>query len=264
MDFSKAQFQALIDDITSGLGDFSNHLNDIVPAATAAANRWYVPPEVGEIIVSMANKVIEVGKSLLQLFIDVLKGAAAPIFMFSDAWRWMDVRGSATGIASALTEQHLVVDNSDWSGKARDAYVGSVSSHSDAAARIGSVASSTSNCLIGCAVAGSGFYITLAVVLAKLITATITAVAAFGSGVFSPAGAALILEEAGVNTAIIGTALTALGAFLAAQTGTMIVLHGEAVDATSFPGGKWPSSNTSTFNDATVTDGDADWSLAGD
>ncbi|MFV2104703.1 hypothetical protein [Micromonospora sp. LOL_024] len=263
MDFSKAQFQALIEDITSGLGDLSHHLDRVGPVATAAANRWYVPSDVGAVIIAMANKVIEVGKELLQLFIDVLKGATAPISMFHDAWQWMDIRGSATGIASALTEQHLVVDNSDWSGKARDAYVGSVSHHSNAAARIGAVASSTSNCLIGCAAAGSAFYITLGIVLAKLIAATIAVVAAFGSGIFSPAGAALMLEEAGVNTAIIGAALTTLGTFLAAQAGTMIVLHGEAVDATAFPAGKWPSSNTSTFNDATVTDGDADWSLAG-
>jgi hypothetical protein len=61
----------------------------------------------------------------------------------------MDMRGAATGIASGLTTQYLVVDNSDWSGSARGAYVGSVSSHSAAAARIGSVASSTSNSLIG-------------------------------------------------------------------------------------------------------------------
>jgi hypothetical protein len=70
------------------------------------------------------------------------------------------------------------------------------------------------------------------------------------------------LAEAGVNTTIIGTALIALAAFLAAQAGSMVVLHGEAVDAASFPAGKWPSPNSSTFNDATVTDGDADWSLA--
>jgi hypothetical protein len=42
----------------------------------------------------------------------------------------------------------------------------------------------------------------------------------------------------------------------------MVNLHGQAVDVTDFPGGHWPASNTSNYSDATVTDGDADWSLA--
>ncbi|SCL25884.1 hypothetical protein [Micromonospora inyonensis] len=174
----------------------------------------------------------------------------------------MDIRGSASGIASALTEQHLVVGNSDWSGKARDAYVSSVTSHSTAAGKISSIAASTSGHLLACAAAGAAFYATLAVVLAKLIAATIVAIAALGSAVFSWAGAALILEEAGVNIAIIGTALVTLSAFLAAQATSMVNLHGEAVDKTAFPAGKWPSPNSFTYNDATVKDGDADWSLA--
>ncbi|GAA0545517.1 hypothetical protein GCM10010172_28960 [Paractinoplanes ferrugineus] len=41
----------------------------------------------------------------------------------------------------------------------------------------------------------------------------------------------------------------------------MITLHGEAVDPTSFPAGTWPKPNTTQYNDATVKDGDADWSL---
>lgn len=262
MEFSKAQFEAVLADITAGLSTLSDNLDRVGPAATAAANRWYVPPPVADAILSLANEIIDIGQELLRLFVDVLKGSIAPILMFHDAWQWMDVRGAASGVASALTQHHLVVDDSDWSGKARDAYVNSVASHGAAAARIGSIASSTSTSLIGCALAGSTFYVTLAIVLAKLIVATAAAVAAFGSAVFSPVGAALVLEEAGVNTAIIGTALTTLGVFLAAQAGAMVALHGEAVDAGAFPSGDWPSANSGTFGDATVTDGDADWSLA--
>jgi len=73
--------------------------------------------------------------------------------------------------------------------------------------------------------------------------------------------AALLLEEAGVNTAIIVTALTTLAAFLGTQAAAMITMHGDAVDPTSFPAGVWPKSNSGQYSDATVTDGDADWSL---
>jgi hypothetical protein len=43
----------------------------------------------------------------------------------------------------------------------------------------------------------------------------------------------------------------------------MVGLHGLAVDRTSFPNGAWPAPDTETYADATVTDGDADWSLRG-
>lgn len=262
MEFSKAQFEAVINDITAGLGTLSDQLDRIGPAATTGANQWFVPPAVGEAMIALANEIIEIGQELLRLFIDLLKGATAPIFMFLDAWQWMDLRGAASGVASSLTQQRLVVDDSDWSGRARDAYVGSVDGHSRAAAQIASISSTVSNCLIGCAAAGTAFYVTLAVVLAKLIAATVAAVAAFGSGIFSPAGAALILEEAGVNTATVTTGLALLTTFLTAQAGSMVFLHGEAVDVTSFPAGRWPAANSATFDDATVTDGDTDWSLA--
>lgn len=121
-----------------------------------------------------------------------------------------------------------------------------------------------SNDLLGDALAGLAFYTVLAGVLVKLILATATAVAAFGSAVFSPAGTALLLEEAGVNTAVITTAVAALGGFLAAQATAMITLHGDAIDPSAFPGGTWPKANSGQYDNASVKDGDADWSLQRD
>lgn len=137
MEFSKGQFEALIADLRSGLEEFSAHIEQVGPVAMAAANRWYVPADARDAIIWLANKTIEIGKDLIDLFIDLVKGATAPIFMFSDAWQWMDVRGAATGVASALSAQHLTVDDSDWSGRARDAYVSVANGQSAAAEKIG-------------------------------------------------------------------------------------------------------------------------------
>ncbi|MGC4749923.1 hypothetical protein ACLQ28_30315 [Micromonospora sp. DT201] len=63
-----------------------------------------------------------------------------------------------------------------------------------------------------------------------------------------------------VSQAIIA-AVGALVAVLGAQASQMVVLHGEAIDVSAFPGGKWPNATPSQFSDATVKDGDADWSL---
>jgi hypothetical protein len=48
---------------------------------------------------------------------------------------------------------------------------------------------------------------------------------------------------------------------VAAEGSEIAALHGEAVDATAFPANRWPNPAVGTYQDATVTDGDADWSL---
>jgi hypothetical protein len=41
----------------------------------------------------------------------------------------------------------------------------------------------------------------------------------------------------------------------------MVTLHGETVDSKTFPDGHWPDPAPGQYSDATVTDGDADWSI---
>ncbi|WP_067508250.1 hypothetical protein [Actinoplanes sp. TFC3] len=261
MDFSTAQFEATLREIESGMATFSANLNKIPPAAQQATNHWFITDAAAEAITWLATKTVEVGQEILDWIIDLLKGAAAPIYMAIDGFTWMDVRGAANIVGANLTDQNLSIDNSEWSGSARDAYGKTVGAQSAAASRIGSIASTTSTNLFACAVAGAAFYATLAAVLAKLIAATVAVIAAYASAAFSWAGAALMLEEAGVNTAIIATAITTVLGFLGAQAAAMTALHGEAVDPTSYPNGVWPKSNSDQYSDATVKDGDADWSL---
>ncbi|MGW4944496.1 hypothetical protein ACWEOZ_23225 [Actinoplanes sp. NPDC004185] len=259
--FSQAQYEAVIREIESGLKTFEGQLAQVIPAANSATGRWYVPPPVAQGFKWIAEKTVEVGKAILNWFLDLMKGAVAPIFMFIDSWRWQDIKGEANGVAAELTTQNLVADESDWSGKARDAYLAAAGAQSTAAARVGTIAGSTSLALLGVATAGLGFYIVLAGVLAKLIAALAVSIAGMSSGIFTAPGIALFLEEAGVNTGIILAAVGTLGAFVSAQAAAMISLHGDAVDPTSFPNGVWPKPNTNQYSDATVKDGDADWSL---
>lgn len=259
--FSQAQYEAVIREIEAGLKTFEGQLAQVVPTANSATSHWYVPPPVAQAFRWIAEETVKVGQAILDWFIDLLKGAAAPIFMFIDGWRWMDIKGKLNGISTDLSTQNLVVDESAWSGKARDSYLAAAAAQSASAARLGSIAGTTSNNVLLCAGAGLGFYIVLAGVLAKLIAALAVSIAGMGSGIFTAPGIALFLEEAGVNTAIIVAAVSTLAAFLAAQANAMIALHGDAVDPTSFPNGVWPKSNTGQYSDATVKDSDADWSL---
>jgi hypothetical protein len=261
--FSQAQFEATLREIENGMTEFSGNLDKMVPAASSAVNHWYIPDAVADDIMWLARETVTWGKKLIDWFIELLKGAAAPIYMFVDSWRWSDIKGAAIGVSDALAAQNLVVDDSDWSGKARDAYVSAAAAQSAAAARVGSIADKTTTVMLTSAAAGLTFYLALALVLVKLIAASITALVAYGSAVFSWAGAALTLEEAGVNTAIVVTALAALATCLGAQVNAMVNLHGESVNPSAFPGGHWPKTNTVTYNDATIKDGGTGWSLPG-
>jgi hypothetical protein len=262
--FSQAQYQAVIDEIESGTKTLQAKLAEVKPAAQAAANHWWVDPAMGAAMNWLADKTVEVGTAMLQWFIDLLKGATAPIWMFVDGYNWMDMRGTANAVSTDLSAQNLVVDDTDWSGKARDAYLAVAEVQAGAAARLGSIATTTSVTLAGCAAAGLAFYIAIAAVLAKVIAATMAAVAAYGSVVFSWAGAGVLLIEAGFSSAVLTAATATLAGFIASQITALIVLHGDAIDPASFPNGVWPKANISQYSDATVKDGDADWSLKKD
>ncbi|GAA1608287.1 hypothetical protein [Actinoplanes couchii] len=262
--FSQAQYEAVIREIEDGTTTLQAKLAEVEPAAQQATDHWWVDPLAAKAIRWTADKTVEIGTAMLDWILDVLKGATAPIWMFLDSYDWMDLRGTANGVSTDVSAQNLVIDDSDWSGRAREAYLAVAGAQAAAAARVGSIATTTSATLAGCAAAGLLFYIAVAAVLAKLIAATVTAIAAFGSAVFSWASAALVIEEAGFNTAVLGGAAATLATFLTAQVAAMGVLHGDAVDPGSFPGGVWPVSNKAHFSDATVSDGDADWSLGGE
>jgi hypothetical protein len=259
--FSPAQFQAVIDQITSGLTTFEGNLAKIPPAAHAATSHWWIDPVARETLTWIADKTVEIGTAILNWIKDLLKGAVAPIYLFMDGLDWLDVKGDAAGVATDIGAQKIVVGASGWSGDAADAYTAAAGRQADAANRLASIASTTSTTTLSVAGAGLLFYLALAAVLAKLIAASVTAIAAFGSAVFSWAGAALLLEEAGVDSTAIWAAVGALTAFLSGQVAAMAALHSETVDPSHFPGGTWPDPTTTTYADGSVKDGRAHWSL---
>ncbi len=268
MEFSRAQYEAVIKEILTGTRTLEAKLAEVKPAAKKATSHWWIDPVSAEAINYTADKTVEIGTGILNWVLDVLKGATAPIWMFVDAYHWMDLRGTANAVSTDLSTQSLVVDDSDWRGTARDNYLAAASAQAGAAARVGSIAGGTSGMLATCAATGLAFYIAVAAVLAKMIAAVTVTIAAYGSAVFSWAGVVLTLEEAGFSATALWAASATLAGFLGTQAAAMITMHGDAVDPTGFPNGVWPKANSARYNDATVrdTDGkpDADWSLKKD
>ncbi len=260
MSFSTAQFEATIDKLNSGMQDLSGKIGQVAPAANAAVNHWYIPDFVKDAIIWCAERIIELAQWIWNKIVELLKGVAAPVFMFTNSLQWQDVKGLASGVQGTLRADQLSADD-HWKGSASDAYVAQIKPQADAAGKIATIADKTALALVISAAASLAFYVALGVIVIKFIAAMVVAIAAFGSAVFSWAGAALVVEEAAVNTALITAAVTTLLAALGVQAQQLTTLKGELVDASMFPGGHWPDATTGNYSDGTVTDGDADWSF---
>ena len=260
MAFSTAQYETAIDKLSVGMARLSAKLQEVDPTVHEAVGHWYITKSVADDLIWVGHKIVELGSWVLDKIEELLQGAAAPVRFFFIAKDWEDVRGLATNVSGQLKPELLGVGRV-WSGAGEEAYVKQIKPQADATARIGTLADKTASALDTCAIAGLAFYVTLGVILIKFIAATITAIAALGSVVFSWAGASLIVEEAAVNTGMIIAAVAGLTAVAGAQASQLVVLHGEANDTSTFPSGQWPDATPTQFSDATVTDGDADWSL---
>jgi hypothetical protein len=260
MGFDEQRYREAVQKIESGLTDLDGKIQQIPGAANSAVGNALMPDFVRDAVIWLAKKIVDILSSVVSKIVELLKGAVAPIYMFKYAWDWQDVRGVATGVVGNLRPEALSV-NRHWKGPANDAYAKAIKPQSDASAKVGTIAERAATSLTVCAAAGLAFYVAIGVIVVKFIVAAVAAIAALGSVVFSWAGLALIVEEAGVNTGMIIAAVAALTALLGAQASQMAVLHGESIDNSVFPGGQWPKSTSDSFSDATVLDGDADWSM---
>lgn len=241
MSFSIADFQAAVDKINDGMDDISAKMKEIPEVANSTIDHWYIPDFVAEGITWLAEKMLDLAEQIWDKLVEVLKGVAAPLYMFDFA---MDLSGVATladQIEANLSDGQLVSEDK-WAGRAATAYRAEVGPQRDAAGELGTIAESMKSSLIWASVAGLGFYVGLGVIVVKFVAAMIAAIAALGSVVFSWAGAALVVEEAGVNIAAIAALVTTLLALLGDQVKEMGSLQ-DAASSDKFPHGVWPAAS---------------------
>lgn len=239
MAFSTAQYEAVTNKVSSGVQTASGKLPELTAATNSLLGEWYIPGFVKDAVKWLVEELIHTAESVLNKIVELLKGAVAPIYMFDYAWQWEDIKGTASGVASELTPQ-VVGISQDWKGQAATAYASAIQTQSPAAAQIGSISDKTATGLTVCAAGGLAFYIALGVIVFQLIASLVAAIAAVGSIIFSWAGLAMVVGDAGITTGMIIAAVTALTALLGIQAQQMVALHGTAIDDTSFPGGHWP------------------------
>lgn len=258
MSAGEAQYRAAVDAVRGGLDDLGVKIDEVVAVANAAAA--VAPPVFREMIIWAGEELVRLARSVWDQILELLKGAAAPVNMIFYALEWNDVKGAASTVQGVVRFEQLAVDD-HWQGGAAESYKFAIKPQSDAAGRIGTLAGSAGEALGVCAGLGLAFYVALGAIIVKFVAAMAVAIVALGSAVFSWAGVLLVIEEAGVNTSLIIGAVTTLTALLAAQAGKFATLRGEIADNSVFTGGQWPRSTTENYSDATVTDGDAEWSF---
>jgi hypothetical protein len=259
-DFSESQYAAVTDALRAGLDEVSRRLDGVAAAARASAARPIVPPPLAAAMVLAGDRIVGAVGVVRDMIVDALRGVGAPVLVLLDGLDWLEVKGAATRVQGVLRADQLPVGD-HWKGYAAQRYAVAVRGQAEAAGRIGATADRASSALITCSVAGLAFYTALGVVVARLIVALAAAIAAFGSVAFSWAGVLLVLEEAGVGAAVVTGLVAALTALLGAQVTQLGGLTGELADGGVFHEGHWPSATTTAYADATVTDGDAEWSF---
>lgn len=249
MGFSQTEYDAVVAKINSGMNDIKDKVRQVVPAAQAGVDHWYVPGAVASVVLGLADEVVRIATTLLDKLTELLEGVAAPVLFFFDAYGWGDVKGLASDIAGDL-DPNVMPSSRHWSGDAQQAYAKVIPRQAAAAMRIGAVADSTAIMLEICAGAGLAFYLALGAIVAQFVAALVGVVAALGSVAFSWAGVALAFGETSISAGLIMGAATALLTVLTAQAEAMLTLHGQVVDNSTFPGGKWPDPNTGSYDHA--------------
>lgn len=260
MGFDLAEYEATINQLENRLGELTRMVQRLPALAADIAGRRYLPSFVITAATEACALVARYGNTIIERIRELLRGAVAPLRFYMLGHEWSEVRRLVTGVAGDLQPATLSVDHF-WKGNAADAYKSVIPSHAAAATRIGMMADRTQTALTWSAAAGCTFYLGVLLVLFQLLVNYLAAIAAIITGVGAPAGAATAASSTGITLAELG----ALAALLVAALGTQGIqldnLYSEAADQSAFPHGHWPPASTHWYNDGTVTDGDADWSL---
>ncbi len=238
MGFNQSQYEAATERVRSGVQKLGVNSRLIMPAANKASNEWYLPPSVKEAVVWTAGQLVEITDWFIAKVEELLSGAVAPVAFFELGWQWEELKGKASGVQGTLNPDAL--GSRSWEGAAKDGYRAAIKLQSPAAGRIKEIANSTATSLYLCAAAGLAFYIALGAIVFQLLGVLNAALAALLSGVFSLAGLVAAVGDAGVTAGLIWACVGALTTCLGLQVQQMGVLHGEAIDETFFPQGRWP------------------------
>lgn len=239
--------------------------DEVMPAAASAIRAVQTSPApwlvLGRGLIAPKLQQIWNGLSSLEgLLATLLSPIQIPFWLWHNAERWARLEGEVTGMVGDMNitnrEVHL-----RWHGAAADAYDKVLPAHVAAAAQLGTSADTIQRSLTWAGTAAAVFYAALLAILIQFTAGFLTAMATAMSVPFAVMGIVAMFMVISVALAELG-ALVVVGTEVFARMKIwMIELQTELNDNSAFPNRRWPPSRTDWFADATVTDGDADWSV---
>lgn len=204
--------------------------------------------------------VLSSGRQLISTLRGYLRGANGPFRVIGTIDGWGEVRGLVSSVSGDLQQAMVSVDYF-WKGRAADAYRAIVPPHPFAALRTGFLADRAQSALGWSVGAATAFYIGLVGVVIQLIFVIQGVVAAASTVVLSGPAVSVGAGQLALTAAEVVVFVGLFFAVVTTQIAQVGNLLSEAEDQVAFPDGQWPPSTTAHYTDATVTDGDAEWSL---
>ncbi|MFD3706887.1 hypothetical protein ACFWUP_27430 [Nocardia sp. NPDC058658] len=269
MTFDVATYQAVMKELEKYLTKLRNSISIEIPDALEVAKNLpfisLIPGQI-QLLEWCATLMVDVCEWLLEKLLEILKGMLAPYYMYMRSRDWNDVRATVTSVQSTVDPNNLAAVRL-WKGTAQQSYMRTATTQSAAAGKIGEVADKTKTALLQSAAAGLVFYIAIALVVQKFLSALALDIGLMAAGFTAAGGVADFLKTTGLTTAQITAAVAALGVIIGQQGTALSDLEGLKSDNGTFPDGAdgkpvWPDSLASTFSDASVDgDGESKWRL---
>lgn len=259
MSFDISQYNSVLDGLDKFFTKVDNSIKIDVPNAKSdALDLPYVRllPPLQRLIKTCADKIVEICKWIWEKTKEIYQGVRAPYEMYLRSKDWADVRDIASGVKQGIDPNNLEAPRR-WEGSARLAYMQTCTSQGGAAGTFSDIADKARSAMLDSAVGGLAFYVGILAICAEFLLGLARAIAELITGVGAPISIADIVATSGISTAAIWGACTAMATFVGAQAKAMGDLE------RSFPEGKWPDSQSSSFNDASVeVDNKSGWKMS--
>ncbi|MFE1594738.1 hypothetical protein [Nocardia sp. NPDC058705] len=259
---STAQMEQIAQDLIDKVEELSDLPSTIRSAFNDAAESTVVRLVLrnGDDIIRYGNNFADAVGKLWQQFVDSLKGLAAPGFFLSTSYDWVGIAKEANTLAGDLEATAVKVD-SFWQGTAATAYGTAITPQRAAATRVGTIANAARTAMNTVGIAGVTFYASLLLVAVGVIVEALIEVGAAGSGVAALPAAIAGLITAAKFAALVVAAISGVTAVVNSSISQAQALQVELDNPQGFPEGHWPTTGAENYSDATVKDGDADWSV---
>ncbi|MBF6191177.1 hypothetical protein [Nocardia implantans] len=240
------------EDLDKSIGDFEkawddwNNLPDKLNDAVDGL-KWKAPPLYALVTSKRDDAQVEL-KKVMDKFVEIGEGIAAPYLFIQYAADWQAVSGTVRGAENAQSNPSISLDG-HWTGAAKDRYSASRTSQQQAMVTAAELCDKVHDQLISLARSGHALYTEIVKAIAgyygKIVELIVDIIEVVGA-----------LEAAGVIGQMAGQAFTAMADIFTAAVGNLQeqgIAANELKNLRNNPRGMpentWPSSVSNTFED---------------